>query len=60
MRADLLLIGTGDTVQNIDPMIYDYFRQRGMSVEAMATVRSPMAHCIVSPMHVPCGLCVRC
>ena len=35
----MLLIGTGDEVRNVDPIVYDYFRQRGVSVEVMATVR---------------------
>ncbi len=37
--ADLLLIGTGESMLNIDPNVYAYFRQRGVAVEVMASVR---------------------
>ena len=39
LMADLVIVGTGDGIQHIDPAIYDYFRQRGVSIEVMSTVR---------------------
>ncbi len=54
---DLLLVGTGETVQNIDPSIYDYFRQRGVSVETMATVRAWQSR--VAPLPLVAFVCFR-
>ena len=37
--ADLLLVGTGEKLQELDPLLYGYFRQHGVALEPMSTVR---------------------
>lgn len=37
-HAELLLIGTGTKMENINPAMYAYFQRKGISVEVMPTV----------------------
>lgn len=38
-RPELLLVGTGETADNINPALYAYMARRGISIEALSTVR---------------------
>lgn len=37
-RPELLLVGTGEKADNINPALYAYMARRGISVEALSTV----------------------
>ena len=39
-RPDILLIGTGDRMENVNPSLYAYFSRKGIAVEALSTVRA--------------------
>jgi uncharacterized protein len=39
-KPDILFIGTGDDMQNINPSLYGYFSRKGVSIEPMSTVRA--------------------
>ena len=42
-RPELLLLGTGDRMQNVNPSLYAYFARHGISIEALSTVRARAA-----------------
>jgi uncharacterized protein len=37
-KPELLLLGTGEDMENINPSLFAYFQRRGVSVEPMSTV----------------------
>jgi len=38
-RPELLIIGTGDSVAQVNPALFGYFSRKGISVEPLPTVR---------------------
>ena len=38
-RPTIVLLGTGDTVQNVNPALFGYLSRKGISLEVLTTVR---------------------
>ncbi len=37
-KPEILVIGTGESMENVNPALYSYFSRKGISVEPMSTV----------------------
>jgi uncharacterized protein len=39
-KVEVLLVGTGETAEHVNPALYAYFSRRGVSIEAMTTTQA--------------------